>query len=179
MMITVSPCFHWIGYHISTGLLQEGFEVVGIDRMDVLLCDHLYMYVGRNSNFQHFYNHTDKENHLQTGPEEWRVNIEDGLLVIHRGAEESLTKRIEMPELYGEWMDLTALNISSSDDLYHWVLENNAVYISDFVKEMCDFFVIGKDQDFQVEQVKSEDEVRRNIESVWKSHKLSLSLGLM
>ncbi|ARI78038.1 hypothetical protein [Halobacillus mangrovi] len=179
MMITVSPCFHWIGYHISTGLLQEGFEVVGIDRMDDLLCDHLYMYVGRNSNFQHFYNHIDKEKHLQTGPEEWKVNIEDGLLIIKQGAEESLTKRIEMPELYGEWMDLTALNIHNSDDLCQWVFKNDAVYISDFVKKVCHFFVIGKGHDFQVEQEKSEDEVRRNVDSVWKSHALSLSLGLM
>ncbi|MGI8314445.1 hypothetical protein [Halobacillus mangrovi] len=179
MMITVSPCFHWIGYHISTGLLQEGYEVVGIDHMDDLLCDHLYMFVGRNSNFQHFYNHIDKEKHLHTGPEEWRVNIEDSLLIIQQGADKSLTKRIEMPELYGEWMDLTALNIHSSDGLYQWVLKNNGVYISDFVNEVCDFLVIGKDHDLRIDQAKSEGEIRRNVEAVWKSHELSLSLGLM
>ncbi|KHE69462.1 hypothetical protein [Halobacillus sp. BBL2006] len=181
MMITVSPCFHWVGYHISTGLLQEGYEVIGIDGMDDLLSDHLYMYVGRNSNFQHFYNHTDKENHLQIGEEERKVSIDDYLIVILSGEGSSLVRRIEIPELYGEWMDIHSLNLQSPDELYEWVIKNDAVYITDFLKVMIPLIIEEKAQTSTVifDQEKSDEDRKRNVEAVWKSHMVSLSLGII
>ncbi|GIO24429.1 hypothetical protein [Oceanobacillus sp. J11TS1] len=50
MCILVKPCNHWVGYHIVTRLLDEGYQVDGI--LDKQIDTGLEDFFGRNSHFQ-------------------------------------------------------------------------------------------------------------------------------
>ncbi|CDQ21038.1 hypothetical protein SAMN05192559_106178 [Halobacillus karajensis] len=164
MVVTIHPCFHWIGFHITSSLLQEGMEVVGIDPISDRKKDLLYMFVGRNSNFQHFYNIEDKENHIQRTKGEWEIEIwEEGLLVKGENYEEEW---IEFPLLYGEWMDLHPTESEDQSDLKRWILDKEAVYIGDFLEDFLTS--LFNQETFNRRERKLEEEtLNERIKSLW------------
>ncbi|SFJ65366.1 hypothetical protein SAMN04487936_103206 [Halobacillus dabanensis] len=133
MMVTVNPCFHWVGYHITRGLLQEGVEVIGIDPIIDEKSDLLYMFVGRNSNFQHFFQEYDKENYVQKAENEITVEYVEDFLLIKKAKEKQ--EWLELPKLYGEWMDLDRYGLQGRDSLMKWIEINDAIYIEDFFED--------------------------------------------
>lgn len=168
MIVTVQPCFHWIGFHITSYLLQEGVEVIGIDPIETNQSDFLYMYVGRNSNFQHFFQKKDKENHVQGTEEEASVEYVDQHLLVRKNRKAIWVK---LPSLYGEWMDLNRLGIQDKDQLKSWIKEKEAVYIGDFLHDLSKS-LLG-DQPFQLSShVEGEDLMEQRIEAVFHSLKL-------
>lgn len=134
MIVTVNPCFHWIGYHITAGLLQEGGEVIGIDPITDDKSDLLYMFVGRNSNFQHFFQEYDKENYVQNSEDEIVVEYVEDCLLIKKAADKK--EWVELPKLYGEWMDLERYGLKGRESLTKWIEKNDAVYIGSFFEDL-------------------------------------------
>ncbi|MGP4062028.1 hypothetical protein [Halobacillus sp. H74] len=169
MMVTVHPCFHWIGYHISTGLLQEGVEVVGIDPIIDERSDLLYMYVGRNSNFQHFFRKEEKENHVQQKDDEVMIEfVEDCILIKRNDRDKELVK---LPPLYGEWMNFERLGIGDKESLQQWVEEHEAVYIEDFLKELLP--IVLRDEGFYwTATEQGESVLKERLEEIWRCQRL-------
>ncbi|MFZ0369755.1 MAG: hypothetical protein WAM07_09140 [Halobacillus sp.] len=180
MLITVHPCFHWIGYHMSTGFLQEGRQVIGIDRMDASLSEHLYMYVGRNSNFQHFYSKEDKERHTQPTDDELFIEYADQYLIVERKHEDRIFVQVELPHLYGEWMDVSRKGIEQEEELLEWVRASKAVYISDFLNEFIPYVLSLKEerQPKPFEDLCSPEDQNKRVESVWKAYQTMRKLYL-
>ncbi|WLR47554.1 hypothetical protein LC065_18960 [Halobacillus litoralis] len=165
MMVTINPCFHWIGYHLTSSLLQEGIEVIGIDPIVDSKSDLLYMYVGRNSNFQHFFQRSDKENHVQQSNDEWEVDlVDDGLLVRQGDTERDW---IEIPLLYGEWMDICKTGAKEKDELLQWITDQQATYIGDFMDTFLKSFL--DQQPFRLEK-RADDKgiVKERVEALWR-----------
>ncbi|RWZ55157.1 hypothetical protein EQV77_10930 [Halobacillus fulvus] len=168
MVITVKPCFHWIGYHIMTSLLQEGMEVVGIDRLDQKRKDHLYMYVGRNSNFQYFFNEKDKENHIHQEEEEIEIRCSTERL-IGRNKKQDTTHDWKLPIVYGEWMDIQRMDIESEEELLDWVLQTEAVYIGDVTTPFLDL-LLDREDSADVKREDQQAEVASHVREVWQTH---------
>lgn len=165
MLVTVRPCFHWIGYHMTANLLQEGEEVIGIDPLTSDLSHHLYMFVGRNSNFQHFYDKKDKEHFIHKEPEEIFVQYEQNELSIEQN--QSVILNTSLPKLYGEWMDLPDERIQSEEDMWEWIMEHEATYIGDFFRQslpekMAKCFLSHKNG-------RDSDQLRREVREVWRT----------
>ncbi|MYL70263.1 hypothetical protein GLW00_05345 [Halobacillus litoralis] len=169
MMVTVNPCFHWIGYHLTSNLLQEGIEVIGIDPIEDPKSDLLYMYVGRNSNFQHFFQRSDKENHIQQSNDEWEVDLVDNGLLLRHGDKES--EWIEIPLLYGEWMDIGKTGIKEKGEFVQWIMEHKATYVGDFIEAFLGMFL--NQQPLRVEQrVEDKDIILERVEALWRCEQL-------
>ncbi|GEN52906.1 hypothetical protein [Halobacillus faecis] len=169
MMVTINPCFHWIGYHLTSSLLQEGIEVIGIDPIEDSKSDLLYMYVGRNSNFQHFFQRSDKENHVQQSNDEWEVDlVDEGLLVRQGDTEENW---IETPLLYGEWMDIRKTGAQGKGELVQWIMDHQATYIGDFMDAFLRSFL---DQEpFRVgERLEDKDIITERVDALWRCEQL-------
>lgn len=180
MLVTVNPCFHWVGYHLCSALLQEGIEVVGIDDMREDKSDHLYMYIGRNSNFQHFYTKDDKESYIHQNNNERVVTlVGDQLHVADRGSDSS-AQLVELPSLFGEWMTMDKIDVRSKDELYQWVKDNDAVYVGDFVKSFIPYLLSNTRgvSEIVVETETNEERMDKNLTSVWKTFMIDQSIGL-
>ncbi|MBN8233708.1 hypothetical protein JF544_00540 [Halobacillus kuroshimensis] len=168
MLVTVQPCFHWIGFHITSYLLQEGVEVIGVDPIETNQSDFLYMYVGRNSNFQHFFQKEDKENHVQGTEKEASVEYVDHHLLVRKNGE---TLWVKLPALYGEWMDLQRFGIQDKDQLKSWIKKKEAVYIGDFLNDLLKSLL--HNQSFQLSShVEDEELMEQRIEAVFHSQQL-------
>ncbi|WP_394218593.1 hypothetical protein [Halobacillus trueperi] len=169
MMVTVNPCFHWIGYHLTSSLLQEGIEVIGIDPIVDAKSDLLYMYVGRNSNFQHFFQRSDKENHVQQSKDEWEVDLVDGGLLVRQGDEER--DWIELPLLYGEWMDIQTTGVQEKEELVQWIMEHQAIYIGNFLETFMGNFLDHQPLDIQ-QRVEDKDIITERVDALWNCEQL-------
>ncbi|WP_226576917.1 hypothetical protein [Halobacillus litoralis] len=168
MLVTVHPCFHWVGFHTSTHLLQEGVEVIGVDPIEDKRADFLYMYVGRNSNFQHFFQEADKDNHVHQTEDEIVVEyVENSVHVRHSNGNE---KWIELPKLYGEWMDLEKIGVQNESRLMEWVKKNEAVYIGDFVEDLIPFLCKGVP--FELTVAQKEEQIADRVSAVWRCQEL-------
>ncbi|MBA2174501.1 hypothetical protein H0266_06220 [Halobacillus locisalis] len=165
MVITVKPCFHWIGYHITTNFLQEGIEVIGIDNLSTNMAQHLYMYVGRNSNFQHFYDKESKHQHVHEGCDELFLQYEGSSLTVEKN--DTIIYQCTLPTLYGEWMPNPEASITSEADMLQWVREQDAVYIGDFINEL--FQEIRDDELPLSTDVNTGSPVTDHVVAVWKT----------
>ncbi|ELK45218.1 UNVERIFIED_CONTAM: hypothetical protein N8J90_11470 [Halobacillus marinus] len=160
MVVVVHPSFHWIGYHVCKELLQEGHVVIGIDPIKDKRSDLLYMYVGRNSNFQHFFQKSDKENHMHNSGSEVEVDIKKGKVRIVTSEGE---ERVEIPALYGEWMPMADHSFQEKGDLRKWIEETEAVYVGDFVKTLLPSYLTRNME---------EESLEERVEATWRCRKL-------
>lgn len=118
MTILVAPCFHWIGFHLVEELLNEGEEVVGMQKINTEKEENLALFLGRNSSFIH----TDEIDNFEGVPfssilttdkyalTETLTTLEaKNYFYLTRGSETGSVKKdwtvINRPLLFGEWMD--------------------------------------------------------------------------
>lgn len=168
MLVTINPCFHWIGYHITTGLLQEGVEVVGIDPISDGKSDFLYMFVGRNSNFQHFFQKEDRENHVQQKKGEIEIEFYEGSLMIKR---EAIKEWVELPKLYGEWMNTQRWDIKSQEELVEWIYKNEAFYVGDLFTDL--WTCLSNEESFTLKKYESDEAlIKERVEAIWGCEQL-------
>jgi len=113
MSVYIEDCFHWIGYHLVTVLLEEGWIVYGRDRLDAPNREHLSMFVGRNSHFSLL----DDEEGKQMHP---RIEISDDQNGISITTTEGEKIVINCSPLIGEWMPMTATHMLNGDKLQPW-----------------------------------------------------------
>ncbi|GGF15527.1 hypothetical protein GCM10010954_12700 [Halobacillus andaensis] len=142
MVVVLFNCFHWMGYHCARQLLHSGHEVVGVDEIDDPMKEQLYMYVGRNSNFQHFNTIEERDNHSHYTNDESHLLISNETLVIKYKLFDEVT--IDLPPLFGEWMDMKDKEIETIDDLKLWILERGALYVGDFFETVIDHVEKGE-----------------------------------
>ncbi|UOQ92823.1 hypothetical protein MUO14_20795 [Halobacillus shinanisalinarum] len=166
MVSIIYNCFHWIGYHCIQHLLQDGREVIGIDKIDTQVKEHLYMSVGRNSNFQHFSTGEDRENHSHQSYEDQRLYIYNDMIEICPNGRTSNRLCVELPQLYGEWMDIQA---DTYEEFRHWVINSRAVYVEDFIKEI--FKYVSNGDVFRLDDQRfSRGEDKGHLENVWQTY---------
>ncbi|MBM7571522.1 hypothetical protein [Aquibacillus albus] len=150
-MYVVLGAFHWIGYQIITRLLDDSYEVIGIDKMESEKKENLSMYIGRNSLFTHV-SSSEEMNQLQKLQQinilfeidssqlfndryslntETVINLDKG-----RVKASSNTVDVDLPLLYGEWMPRNDNGVYHNGQFVAFDSEqfkNEAVYIQDFI----------------------------------------------
>ncbi|WP_101843471.1 hypothetical protein [Halobacillus sp. Marseille-P3879] len=142
MVVVVFNCFHWMGYHCTRQLLYNGHEVVGVDEIDTPLKEKLYMYVGRNSHFQHFNTIEERDNHSHHSKNEPWIKISQREIIISTNGNSDVA--LPVPPLFGEWMKMESQDIETIDDLKLWILAQRAKYVGDFFEVVIDHLEKGE-----------------------------------
>lgn len=145
MSILVINCFHWVGFHIVNGFLENGEEVDGIDFNPSDETEHLSLFIGRNSQFQQVDLDVRKEydttiivgdaNRLDKVKSKQFIKI-NGNKKLEKGNRSFITN-IRVDLLFGKWMPMdergvynNGQHIPFDSDLFL----TQAVYIEDFVQ---------------------------------------------
>ncbi|TFJ93598.1 hypothetical protein [Lentibacillus salicampi] len=133
MVVFVENCFHWIGFHIMNDLLDNGFQVDGMDSLDTDKKEHLSMFVGRNQLFRHV-SASERNNAYDIS-----LKIEDDALILEK---ENLVT-IHLPLVFGEWMPMNQEGVYDQDDFIPFDSERfltEAVYVGDVLKSLQQWF---------------------------------------
>lgn len=173
MVVVLFNCFHWVGYHLTRQLLHNGHEVVGVDLIDDTKKEQLYMYVGRNSHFQHFNTIEERFNHSHHSKDEPKFLISDEAIKVEYEDYSSDDILINFPPLFGEFMDMEEKEIDTVDDLKIWILNNGAVYIEDFLEAIIHHLENGElrlQQDV-FQNTSREEQPPEVLERIWMVHK--------
>lgn len=131
MLFLVENCFHWIGFHIINYLLEDGYQVHGVDEISTDKKEHLSMYVGRNESFQHF-SALERDTDYDTS-----MKIDNNEIIITHQQNKSL--RVKLPLLFGEWMPMESNGIYYKNELISFdsdVFIREGVFIEDFIKSL-------------------------------------------
>lgn len=135
MIVKIVNCFHWVGYHLTTHLLEQGFKVHGVDTVDTTKKELFSLFVGRNDRFIL----DDKNNNEQS----YDVIIEINRQLSHQQVETIITLKkmprtngvrqtcsIKVPIVIGEWMPKEKI-AKITDSLQTDVFLNTALRIED------------------------------------------------
>ncbi|WP_181349149.1 hypothetical protein [Thalassobacillus sp. CUG 92003] len=138
MVHLIYDCFQWFNYYLTKGIMDRGYDVIGIDPLSTPLSEHLYMYVARNSSFQHFYNQEDMDRHTQSPNIKCTCWMQDQTIYFQSNEEDCQTlQKIALPPLYGEWMPLPSQEYTSlKDALHQLVTSDGSFYVEDFVDQL-------------------------------------------
>ncbi|MCP3026692.1 hypothetical protein [Halobacillus sp. A5] len=142
MVVVIFNCFHWMGYHCARQLLHSGHEVVGVGEINTRKKEQLYMYVGRNSHFQHFNTIEERNNHSHYTKDEPWITIDEKIITLHSSDDREW--RLNAPALFGEWMDMNDKEIETIDDLKLWILESGALYVGDYFEAVIHHLMKGE-----------------------------------
>ncbi|WP_173916955.1 hypothetical protein [Halobacillus sp. Marseille-Q1614] len=165
MVIVLYNCFHWVGYHCARQLLHRGHEVIGVDEIDNEKKEELYLYVGRNSHFQHFTTTEQRLNHCHSSEEEVQVRIHDSYIEVK--GQDGAAQKIEVPALFGEWMEIDSSEIVTIDDLQFWIIQHHAVHVEDFLEKVIYFLEQGELPE-EIERKAEEAEPQEVVDRIWE-----------
>ncbi|MCD5324700.1 MULTISPECIES: hypothetical protein [Pontibacillus] len=149
MAYLLSGCFHWIGYHLTEALLNEGETVIGVDSDWNEQKEWLSLYVGRNASFHLLDSVGDVKDSM----------LDEDLVVVHIGGEKEI-KDPKIPitfewiievgkknheehpvlyakEVYGPWMPHPVKPTSAE-----------ALYVDDFIRGILEVIEQGEKKDF-------------------------------
>ncbi|HLR79388.1 MAG TPA: hypothetical protein VK119_02245 [Bacillota bacterium] len=146
MSILVANCFDWIGFHLVNYLLENGFQVHGVDELKSTKKEHLSMFFARNDRFifTTVQQIKDEEKVFDTAfiIDEYDINpIQAKQTIAIRNQEkctyEDKTIVIEVPILFGEWMSMCENGVYKNNQFIRFDSEqflNDAIYINDFIQ---------------------------------------------
>ncbi|HLR62860.1 MAG TPA: hypothetical protein VK097_10505 [Lentibacillus sp.] len=129
MYFLVENCFHWIGFHIVSRLLDNGWQVDGMDDLDTDKKEHLSMFLGRNDLFHHV------SSCERSSDYDARVSVGNRELVLQKP--ESIT--IKLPLIFGEWMPMNEEGIYTQNDFIRFDSEpflSRAVHVADVFESL-------------------------------------------
>ncbi|HEX6593644.1 MAG TPA: hypothetical protein VF095_03535 [Bacillota bacterium] len=151
MSILVVNCFDWIGFHLVNELLENGYNVHGLDVLHSMKKEHFWMFFARNDRFTLVKDEqmVDKKKKFD------RLFVIDPVGVvppvqanetIFIGRDENhLSERSKMivnaPLLFGEWMSMCEEGIYVNSEFIRFHSEKfltEAIYINDFIKGLLD-----------------------------------------
>lgn len=146
MAILVVHCFHWLGFHITNYLLENGEEVDGIHVASAQAREHLAAFFGRNSQFQlvEFDHKKAYDTVIMIGGQDLikRVTAKRCLIVNGETCDRNsqpLITNISVNLLFGEWMpmDLQGIYYEGKHILFNSKeFLTEAIYVNDFVKTL-------------------------------------------
>ncbi|WP_407272392.1 hypothetical protein [Radiobacillus sp. PE A8.2] len=149
-MFLVIGTFDWIGYHLTQVLLDKGEQVIGLDKIETEKQENLQMFIGRNSSFQHVKSKQELENHKKYDEIKTVINVDNRSLdskglqtkrcfkLVNQALDDDVSgyTQVEIPLLYGEWMNRTEDGIEFNGNYIEFeseIFRNQAIYIEDFV----------------------------------------------
>lgn len=109
MIVKIVNCFHWIGYHLTNHLLEQGLEVHGIDEIDTDKKELFSQFVGRNDRFML----DDKNINAQRNDVTIEINSQlshqqkETIIILkkkRRTNSHAESSSIKVPIVIGEWM---------------------------------------------------------------------------
>src|SRR5699024_11747942 len=96
MIFLVENCFHWLGFHIINRLLDNGYQVDGMDDLDTDKKEHLSMFVGRNELFRQI---TSRERNT-----DYDISMQADARKLESEKEQAIT--IKLPLVFGEGVQM-------------------------------------------------------------------------
>lgn len=154
MNIHIVNCFNWVGFHLTTYFLENGYNVIGYQESEVKNADYLELFIGRNSQFTL----QDKycEEKVDSG---CIIEVQEEFIYIIHHIKESHSNfkyktKIIANHLFGEWMPK-----SSCETMLEIQSNNEYMYINDFIKYINK--IIDFPQQKNLYQVYSNDSIHR------------------
>ncbi|SHG23048.1 hypothetical protein [Ornithinibacillus halophilus] len=142
MSLLIVNCFHWIGFHLVDHLLEEGYEVCGMDDLGSEKKENLSMFFGRNDSFKLISEKEESEfdtvivvDDVFPATISSKKTIEIGFNSIE--GREGQIIQVTVPILFGEWMPMSEEGIIYNDRLIPFESEEfltEAIYINDFIQ---------------------------------------------
>ncbi|MFD1017848.1 hypothetical protein [Thalassobacillus hwangdonensis] len=184
MAYFIQPCFHWIGFHLVEYLLKNGQEVIGVDPIDSDKEEFKYLWIGRNSNFQHFRTRLGMEKHCDTEhiEREFVIDNEKGTITMEVSNIKRQEKKEEyvlpVPHLYGEWMprDEETLNMNGERiSVEDYIKREDTVYIEDFVHQLLrwkDSDSRNEEPSFISDNHKSDDQMVKRLNEHYMKYRI-------
>ncbi|MGM8212664.1 hypothetical protein ACLIBH_07705 [Virgibacillus sp. W0430] len=146
MFVFVNNCFHWVGFHIVSYLLEEGWKVDGRSCSNDKTTDHFHMFLGRNTNFSLVEPDTAQDTYdvaFTVDTSISKISCERHFVLcdkqVKKTAIRNYTKQytfIQLPTLFGEWMPMTEEGIHTNHAFIPYSSNKfikEAVYIERFV----------------------------------------------
>jgi len=115
--VYVKDCFHWIGYHLVTVLLDEDWTVYGKDPLNTPDREHLSMFLGRHSQFSLLEDEADKD---QIPLIEIRENKDGNEVKIHLTTKQGKKVYIDCSSIVGEWMPMSSTRVLYKGKVQPW-----------------------------------------------------------
>lgn len=146
MATVVVNCFHWIGFHFTEMLIEQGEEVIGVQGSKHEKSDFLSMFVSRNSLFTHKNDMPEKAEKVIVIGYTNKIPKSDTIIQCLTGDNTKNVNKeshlcIEIPLLYGEWMpmDKSGIYVDNKHILFtSRQFKEKAVYVKDFIKNCLD-----------------------------------------
>ncbi|WP_010529927.1 hypothetical protein [Lentibacillus jeotgali] len=129
MYFFVENCFHWIGFHIVSHLLDNGWQVDGMDDLDTDSKEHLSMFLGRNDLFHHLMAKQRSSGY------DVSIKVDDRELTLQKNR----STAIELPLVFGEWMPMNKEGIYVQNDFVRFDSErfiSTAVHVSNIAESI-------------------------------------------
>lgn len=109
MIVKVVNCFHWIGYHLTNHLLEQGDEVHGVDKIDTDKKELFSLFVGRNNRFTLCNKNKNQQKNDVTIEINSQLSHQQNATVIilkkmRRTNSHAETSSIKVSIVIGEWM---------------------------------------------------------------------------
>lgn len=142
----VSHCFHWIGFHIVSHLLENGYSVTGHEHSMTDKKEHLAMMVGRNDMFTMFIGDTPKGKYTHVILPDKNSDVTQDVEAVKtfklsREERQNDKKMVDVriPLLFGEWMPMNENGMYANGKYIPFeseTFQNKAVYIGDFIMSL-------------------------------------------
>jgi len=115
--VYVKNCFHWIGYHLVTALLDEEWTVYAKDPLNTPEREHLSMFLARHSQFSLLEDEVDKD---KIPLIEIRENKDENKVKIHLTTKQGKKVYIDCSSLVGEWMPMSSTQVLYKCKVQPW-----------------------------------------------------------
>lgn len=152
-MFLVLGCYDWIGFHLTNRLLEEGYEVTGMDLINSDKKENLAMFIGRNSYFTFLDQMDDIKESTSSidaviqlskeckGKTDLIDTVQGNFYVLSSGGASLDEKAIgvTLPVLYGEWCPRDQYGFFHYGTYIRFdsdTFKKEAVYIEDFIEAL-------------------------------------------
>lgn len=146
MTVLVVNCFDWIGFHLVNELIQDGYDIDGLDTVARPNKEHLSMYLGRSSRFTEVKKCDVKQYSVAIIIGEYKQSKAiqaERIITIQmthsNGEEQQVGTTIKPAFLFGEWMLMDEQGVYNNRRYYSFFkpkFEEAAIYIKDFTEIM-------------------------------------------
>lgn len=194
MTILVGNCFHWVGFHLVSQLLERGYKVDGIGKVFDHKTEHLSMFLGRNSSFSLITEIVESKSYrlIMTVNENQLFHKKKiyPMIIIRTDGKinnQEIQSVVDAPMLYGKWMPMTDTGIYHRDTFVPFLSDtfiNQAVCVEKYIDNLLNLIVEENFTSDIIENIyNNKEEINvlnkklQNIDEKQKSKELALLLA--
>ncbi|ASK60809.1 hypothetical protein CFK37_00600 [Virgibacillus phasianinus] len=141
MIVCVTNCLHWIGFHLVNRFIENDVRVDGLSELTTDREEQLSFMLGRNSSFSLYHDEDELKGNTYTDTVLIDAVMPGGIQSVKTyrvGAEktESDCINISLPFVFGEWMPMDEQGMYVNQEYIRFddtKFQTQAIYVGDFV----------------------------------------------